>query len=190
VSRSRIRLRHEIAKAGRMALIDAMPPIRVIFQSCSIRTHGGRGPKTRRMTLAVRRAAFCGLLLVLFLCACDDDTTRPTGSTGLQEYVGDFECDDLDGDRAVLLYDEDAEAGWFGWLPSNGGANTYVMRPIDGPSFTVTFNNVYGADHSGETETLTFNGTLSLDGKTISGTGTVTREDASVESCEFSFSRP
>jgi hypothetical protein len=141
----------------------------------------------------MRKALVLGILPAFLWLGCSDSTTDPpVENVGFVKYVGDFECDDLDGDQAVFFHDPDTGAGWFGWVPSNGGSGTYVMRPIQGLEFTVTFSEVYGADKAGETETLTFamSGALSEDGDTISGTGTVTRQGSgAVEQCAFSFTR-
>lgn len=107
----------------------------------------------------------------------------------LIEYIGQFECDEIDADEAVFLYDETAKLGWFGWRPSNSGFGNFTMDLVDGLNFTEEFRKVYGVDKSFVTETVfvTFELTLSSDGLIVTGSGELKREDDSIETCQISF---
>jgi hypothetical protein len=104
-------------------------------------------------------------------------------------YDGDFECTEIDGDTALLIWDPQAREGSFGWVPANSRSVAFVSMPITSLKFDVVFADVVGLDlpDVAETVRLRFDLTMSSDGKVISGPGTLTRASAMVEPCTALF---
>ena len=107
-------------------------------------------------------------------------------------YTGGFECDDFDADAAMLFIAGDGSTAWMGWVPSNiGDSTTHVLRRVAGPSFSAAFFDVDGADAAREAESVTLALNLTPgQSSDLMGTGTLTRGDQTVESCEASFADP
>lgn len=121
-------------------------------------------------------------LLLLAAAACGGGVDLDSGT-----YDGQFECTEIDADRARLIWDADAETGQFGWIPSNASPQEYVLRPIPALDFNVTFENVDGVDGRGESETVVVAFQLTATDGKVEGPGTLTRADGTVETCSASF---
>jgi hypothetical protein len=134
-------------------------------------------------------------LVVLVLAAmpsqgCDENTQgNPPSARVAHIYDGDFECTEIEGDVAVLLWDGAAGTGAFGWIPSNSSSRAFVSMPISSLKFDVVFSDVVGLDKPGVAETvrLRFDLAFSTDGKRVAGPGTLTRASGTVESCTATF---
>lgn len=120
----------------------------------------------------------CLTVVVLVTGACAD--TR----TGSLSYRGGFQCDEINADSAILIWDDEEQRGWFGWVPANAAAGSYALREISSLNFELEFENVYGVDTDATASvTVAFNLDFAPDGERVTGEGSVTRADGSEESC-------
>ena len=121
---------------------------------------------------------------------CGDEPQGPTAES--VTYLGDFECTEIDADRAILMWNQEASTGQFGWVPSNSGSDQYVVNAISSLMFEVQFTDMLGVDERGQAETVTvkFDLRLSADRKRVSGTGTLTRAAGTVETCTADLATP
>jgi hypothetical protein len=136
------------------------------------------------------------LVLVAFVLAaiasqgCDENAKgNPPPGTVAFLYDGDFDCTEIDGDVAMLVWDGAAGTGTFGWIPSNSSSGAFVSMPISSLKFDVVFTDVVGLDKPGVAETvrLRFDLVPSTDGKRVAGPGTLTRASGTVETCTAQF---
>ena len=133
--------------------------------------------------------AICNMLFLLGLTSCNDDNLSvPISNEQSLCYKGyeiQFECDDLDADQAILFYDLESNKGWFGWIPSNGDYQTYILREIEGPNFTEIFPDFWGVDHKGEYENVNISFNLIFNNLTdeVTGSGVFINESGDEESC-------
>jgi hypothetical protein len=65
-------------------------------------------------------------LVAVAVVACGNEPQAPTGQS--VTYLGDFECTEIDADRAILMWNQEASTGQFGWVPSNSGSDQYVVE--------------------------------------------------------------
>jgi hypothetical protein len=122
------------------------------------------------------------LMVALTAAGCGESSPPPGGA---RTYRGDFECTEIDGDIALLVWDARARAGSFGWVPSSSPTGAFVTMPIPSLKFEVVFTDVLGLDvpQVAETVTLKLDLTLSDEGRKVDGPGTLTRANGTKESC-------
>jgi hypothetical protein len=129
-------------------------------------------------------------LVAVAVVACGNEPQEPNGQS--VTYLGDFECTEIDADRAILMWNQEASTGQFGWVPSNSGSDQYVVQAISSLMFEVQFTDLLGVDEPGQAETVTvkFDLLLSDDRKRVSGAGTLTRALGTVETCTADLATP
>ena len=129
-------------------------------------------------------------LVAIAVVACGSEPQASTGQS--VTYLGDFECTEIDADRAMLMWNQETSTGQFGWVPSNSGSDQYVVEAISSLMFEVQFTDLFGVDEPGQAETVTvkFDLALSADRKRVSGAGTLTRASGTVESCTADLATP
>jgi hypothetical protein len=121
---------------------------------------------------------------------CDDSAKgNPPSARVARPYDGDFECTEIDGDVAMLVWDAAAGTGTFGWIPTGSSSGAFVSMPISSLKFDVVFTDVVGLDRPGVAETvrLRFDLVPSADGRRVAGPGTLTRASGTVETCTATF---
>src|SRR3954453_7358725 len=89
-------------------------------------------------------------LVAAVVVACGNDSQAPTGQS--VTYLGDFECTEIDADRAILMWNQETSTGQFGWVPSNSGSEEYVVEAISSLTFEVQFTDLFGVDEPGQAD--------------------------------------
>jgi hypothetical protein len=124
------------------------------------------------------------LLLVMVAAGCESGN-----ESALRTFDGAFECTEVDGDIAVLIWDGASSHGYFGFQPSNGGDGNLVVREITSLNIDETFPDVYGLDASGVAETARIRLSLVEGDAGFTGTGTLERS-GTTETCTATFVKP
>src|SRR5215204_6455033 len=94
---------------------------------------------------------------------CDDsEKDNSPSAMAARVYDGDFECTEIDGDAATLVWNAAAGTGTFGWIPSGSSSGAPVSMPISSLKFDVVFTDVVGLDTAGVAETIRLRSDLVL----------------------------